>query len=394
MNFETAQKFIDLLLNNKISTFNLEETAGILFNFIGGEPLMEIELIDKITTYIVENMANMNHPWLRFCLFSLDSNGLLYFQPKVKEYFDKFHLMSAIGITVDGNKELHDKCRIDLTGQGSYDRVIKAVKTHQERYGKIPETKMTLSPKNIMYTKNAVINLINLGYTDIFFNCQFEPVWSTSDATILFKQLIDLANYVIDNELYSKIYISMFEENHGQEYLPGDNEQNYCGGTTDNMLALNYKGEIYTCIRYMESSLNGKQKPLIIGDIDQGYLSTEEYQNNHKILENITRRSQSTDECYYCPIASGCSWCSAYNYEINGTPNKRLTYTCLMHKTRILANVYYWNKLYQKLNIDKIYPNNVSQQDIDLIINKEDNYNEYKFISQFKTNPIKHEYSK
>jgi hypothetical protein len=53
-----------------------------------------------------------------------------------------------------------------------------------------------------------------------------------------------------------------------------------------------------------------------------------------------------------------------------------------MHKARILANVYYWNKLYQTLNIDKIYYNNVPQEDIELIINKEDKCNErYEFIN-------------
>ena len=58
----------------------------------------------------------------------------------------------------------------------------------------------------------------------------------------------------------------------------------------------------------------------------------------------ITRRSQSTDECYYCPIASGCGWCSAYNYEVFGTPDQRATFICIMHKARALANVYYWRK--------------------------------------------------
>ena len=62
-----------------------------------------------------------------------------------------------------------------------------------------------------------------------------------------------------------------------------------------------------------------------------------------ELLEGITRRSQSTDECWNCPIASGCSWCSAYNYQVHGTPDKRATFICVMHKARVLANVYYWN---------------------------------------------------
>ena len=41
------------------------------------------------------------------------------------------------------------------------------------------------------------------------------------------------------------------------------------------MLAFDYKGNAYPCIRYMESSLNGKQPPLTIGTIN-GLFRTEE----------------------------------------------------------------------------------------------------------------------
>lgn len=68
-----------------------------------------------------------------------------------------------------------------------------------------------------------------------------------------------------------------------------------------------------------------------VGNIYTGYLSTDEEKKNLALISNITRRSQSTDECFYCPIANGCSWCSGYNYEEFGTPNKRATYICCMH---------------------------------------------------------------
>ena len=63
-------------------------------------------------------------------------------------------------------------------------------------------------------------------------------------------------------------------------------------------------------------------------------------------MKCITRRSQSSDECFNCPIAAGCGWCSAYNYEYYGTPNMRTTFTCCMHKARSLANAYYLYKKY------------------------------------------------
>lgn len=39
--------------------------------------------------------------------------------------------------------------------------------------------------------------------------------------------------------------------------------------------------------------------------------------------------------------------CSAYNWESQGSYNKRATYICPMHKARALINVYYWNKFYR-----------------------------------------------
>ena len=103
----------------------------------------------------------------------------------------------------------------------------------------------------------------------------------------------------------------------------------------------------------MESSLNNKQAPIIISDIYHNKNNIQLYKQNIKLLSNITRRSQSTDKCFSCPIAAGCSWCSAYNYEEFGTPNKRATYICEMHQAAALANTYFLNKLYQTLNMSQ-----------------------------------------
>ena len=96
----------------------------------------------------------------------------------------------------------------------------------------------------------------------------------------------------------------------------------------------------------MEHSLNHRQDPVYIGNINDGYVKTDIHKKNLDKLTNITRRSQSTDKCFYCPVAKGCSWCSAYNYEEFGTVNKRATYICQMHQAMAAANVYHWNRLY------------------------------------------------
>jgi sulfatase maturation enzyme AslB (radical SAM superfamily) len=49
MPLEVAKEFIDLLLRNELSTqfyMNTREIGSVILDFIGGEPLLEIELID------------------------------------------------------------------------------------------------------------------------------------------------------------------------------------------------------------------------------------------------------------------------------------------------------------------------------------------------------------
>ena len=79
MSFEVAKKFIDDLLTNKYEIASVENTCGIIFDFIGGEPLLEIELIDQILSYAMDKMIEMRHSWLVYSRANIGSNGLLYF---------------------------------------------------------------------------------------------------------------------------------------------------------------------------------------------------------------------------------------------------------------------------------------------------------------------------
>jgi radical SAM protein with 4Fe4S-binding SPASM domain len=115
------------------------------------------------------------------------------------------------------------------------------------------------------------------------------------------------------------------------------------------MISVDYKGDIYPCIRYMESSLGADVPPVIIGNVYEGIMHTKECKDCVACMRAITRITESTEECINCPIAEGCAECAAYNYQdCGGHWNHRATYICIMHKARILANCYYWNMKYWK----------------------------------------------
>ena len=59
MTFNTAKIFIDKLLNDEYTIINSKNTDAIIFDFIGGEPLMEIDLIEQICQYTIQQMIKL-----------------------------------------------------------------------------------------------------------------------------------------------------------------------------------------------------------------------------------------------------------------------------------------------------------------------------------------------
>lgn len=353
MSFDTAKKYIDTILTDKEIDRQYE---SLILDFIGGEPLLEIDLIDKVIDYFRIKAINVGSKFGYRYRISMCSNGLLYLAPKVQEFFKKHHNNLSFSISIDGNKMLHDACRVTPDGKPSYDIAIKSAMKYRDQYGSLPGTKMTLAPENIKYTYEALLNMINIGYTNVFSNCVYEAQWSPDDARELYYGLKKLADYLIDNDLEDKIHVSMFD-NTLFHPLTSDDNQNWCGGNGE-MIALGCDGIIYPCLRYMKSSLGDSRPTITCGTVDSGI-------DHDKLdcMKCVTRLSQSTEECINCPVAAGCSWCTAYNYQLTGSINKRVTNICIMHKSRSLANAYYWNKVYHKHNDTERFKINLSDED-------------------------------
>ena len=70
-------------------------------------------------------------------------------------------------------------------------------------------------------------------------------------------------------------------------------------------------------------------------------------------FRTLTLKNCSPKECRECRVASGCNMCSgqALSESEIGTIFNRPTYICKMHKARVRANDYFWEKLARKENI-------------------------------------------
>lgn len=351
MSWDVAKKAIDYILNNR-SFFNEE---AVVWDFIGGEPFLEIDLIDKVCDYIKTEMFRLRHPWFYSYRFNFSTNGINYNSEKVQSFIKKNATHLSIGITIDGTKRKHDLNRIWKTAEmeqgiapkpedehGSYDDVVKNIPLWQKQFPGAG-TKVTISSADIPYIKESVLHLYSLGIHEVNINCVFEDVWKEGDDILFEEQLIELADAIIDGGYYKDYACSFFTEFMGKPMDCQRDNQNWCGA--GRMLAVDAEGNFYPCTRFAKYSLRSKDA-LIIGNVHDGI-----DKNKLRPFLALDRCTQSKQECIDCEVASGCAWCQGENYDAADTPTiyQRSTAICKMHKARVRANNYYWNKLYRKL---------------------------------------------
>ena len=353
MSWETAKEFIDMVLA-KEKEFNEE---SVVWDFIGGEPLLEVELIDKICDYLKVRMFELNHHWFNSYRFSISTNGINYHTPEVQNFIKKNREHLSIGITIDGTEKKHDLNRVwkkpmeEANGltmpseRGSYKDVVKNIPLWLEQFPN-GGTKVTISSLDIPYIAESVLHLYSLGIHQVNINVVFEDVWQEGDDKRFENQLVQLADAIIAGGYYQEYACSFFSEHIGKPLDAKYENQNWCGA--GRMLSVDAAGNLYPCTRFAQYSLRNK-KAIIIGNIKDGV-----NQNLLRPFLTLDRTTQSPQKCIECEVASGCAWCQGENYDAaqTNTIYERSTAICMMHKARVRANNYYWNKLYRKLEME------------------------------------------
>lgn len=337
MSWEVAKAAVDYVLDHETEM----PQESVVWDFIGGEPFLEIELIDRICDYIKRELFRRNHHWFDSYRFSFSTNGINYHERHIQDFIEKNKTHLSIGITIDGTERKHDLNRIyKYSGRGSYADVVRNIPLWLSQFPN-SGTKVTISSADLPYIRESVLHLFQLGIHEVNINCVFEDVWKEGDDKLFQEQLIGLANDIIDQGLYHNYTCSFFSEHLG---LPMDcrtQNRNWCGAGM--MLAVDAAGNFYPCTRFAQYSLRSKEA-WIIGNVRDGI--------NHNLLRpflTLDRCTQSTQECIDCEVAEGCAWCQGENYDAALTPTiyQRSTAICKMHKARVRANNYFWNKLHR-----------------------------------------------
>lgn len=351
MTWEVAKLAIDYILDHE-DEFQEE---SVVWDFIGGEPFLEIDLINQICDYLKTELFRRNHHWFNSFRFSFSTNGINYHTEKVQKFIEKNRRHLSIGITIDGTKAKHNLNRIWKTKdgfapkpeeeKGSYEDVVKNIPLWLEQFPNAA-TKVTISSADIPYICESVLHLYSLGIHEVNINVVFEDVWEDGDDKRFEEQLMLLADAIIDGGYYKEYACSFFSENIGKPMDKKLENQNWCGA--GRMLAVDANGIFYPCTRFAQYSLREK-KAWMIGNVRDGI-----DKNKLRPFLCLDRCTQSKPECIDCEVASGCAWCQGENYDAaeTSTAYQRSVAICKMHKARVRANNYYWNKLYRKLELE------------------------------------------
>lgn len=363
MTWKIAKDAMDFFLTNRME---FPEEA-VIFDFIGGEPFLEIDLIDQITDYFKFESYRLDHPWFSQYRLNFSTNGLLYDSPPVQNYIVKNNNHVNIGVSIDGNKIKHDLQRVKPNGEGSFDDVLRIVPMWLKQFPHV-STKATFSHVDLPYLKESVLKLWEIGIKNVMANVVFEDVWHEGDDIIFENQIMELSDYILEHELWKEEYsIRFLDPNIGFPLNENERKRNYCG--SGHMISVDCNGNLFSCIRFHDFSLNNHEARSI-GSIYKGI--------NHDILRPLlalNMENQSSPECLNCSIASGCSLCVGNNFDLSetGTIFHRATFNCKMHKANVRACEYFWNKFEQKTG----YPN---ERKIRKSIADQLEYEKYLFI--------------
>ena len=315
MSLETGKKAIDFLIENSGYHKNLD------IDFFGGEPLMNWEVCKELVKYGREQ-EKLHGKNIRF---TLTTNGVLL-NDEVTEFCNKE--MHNVVLSLDGRKDVNDRFRVDMAGNGSYDRIVPNFQKFVEKRGsKSYYMRGTFTHHNTDFV-NDIKHMLDLGFTEL----SMEPVvtdptspsaLTEEDLPVLFEQYEELARLMVKRYNEGKpftFYHYMLDLTCGPciyKRVAG------CGSGTE-YLAVTPWGDLYPCHQFVGDP-NYK-----MGDIYTGVTATE---TRDKFA---ACNAYSRPECRDCWAKLYCSGgCAANSYHATGDIQGVYEYGCKLFKKRI-----------------------------------------------------------
>lgn len=324
MTKEIAKKAVDIALSSP--------EVYLSFEFQGGEPLMNFDVIK----YIVEYTESQNTK--KVIEYNLVSN-LTLLTDEIAQFIKEHNI--GVSTSIDGDEHLHNQNRPYRNDNGTHRDVLKGIellKAHNIGYGAIQtSTKNSLSkPKEIVDT------YVKLGLPSVFIrnltplgcaNNSWEEIGYTPEEFITFyKQCFD---YIIQinkdgiflKEGHASIMLSKILAGHPVNYME---LRSPCGAGIG-QIAYYYDGNVYTCDEGRMLAEMGDDS-FKLGTVNNTY---DELMNSNNCKATcISSTLESLPNCSDCVYNPYCGTCPVVNLALskdifNKEPND---YKCKVYK--------------------------------------------------------------
>ena len=294
MDFRTAKKIIDFeFSNNNWDNYEIQ--------LMGGEPLLNFELIQELDHYIFDVCGQNN------ARIFIVTNGTLMDENKQKWFASRKHRVIC-GLSIDGIRTAHNKSR-----SNSFDLIPI---DYFHRIWPQQDCRMTLHTSNIRDFAAGVKFLEEKGFSiQVAFAQGIE--WVTPDIINIFKcELHKLVDYYLKNT--DKQVIDLLKVNFSALAVPlKDKDQPFCGAGQE-LCSYNIDGKCYPCHTLT---------PISVG-------------SNLEMFKDMTVADfkYSTDPyCRDCIFLACCSTCLGINLRDRGHAGLRDHSLCELHKARFCA---------------------------------------------------------
>lgn len=276
----------DEVINDTIEFINSKESRMINICWYGGEPLLNIDIIEKITKGINKGNVNIKH--------SMVTNGYLLRGSTLQKVKDLG--INDIQITVDGTQEIHDSRRFLYNGGKTFDTIIENI-TNACEYMKI-SLRVNVDMTNVNYVDDLMEYLKEKNIFDKI-HIYLAPVDNINETqkdsrNLYINNKVDFFSEkqkdFLEKNLDEISRVSFFEER--SPYL--------CGAVSMHSFLIDPLGDIYNCWNDIG------RKSYAVGNVREGVESINE------LYKWLSYDPFSDQECLNCNIFPIC---------LNGCPH-------------------------------------------------------------------------
>lgn len=328
LSYETGIKAIDFVVEQSGGRKNID------IDFFGGEPLMNWEVVVKLT-YYCEEQSKLKGKNIRL---TITTNCVLLDEEKIK--FINEHMENCV-LSIDGRKEVQDNMRPAPNGKGSYDLVTKNIKKFIDlREDGTYYLRGTYTRNNLDFTED-VKTMLSLGAKHV----SIEPVvapeseWYSlreEDLAQIFAEYEKLAKYKVKEDLdgnhfeFFHFSVDLSEGPCAYKRLKG------CGVGSE-YIAITPEGDIYPC-----HQLTG-EKEFLIGNVNDSPVVI-----NPSVVSRFSKLLvPQKEECKSCWARYFCSGgCPANAFHATGSIDGVHETGCAIQKKRIECAL--WVKAVEK----------------------------------------------